>query len=142
MKKTKFLALVCALLLLAVMIVAQAVSGVAETAEPATVIEIAQVPDAAPAQNMPWTWPYLASIAGCTAATLLIVQFFKVPLERVWKIPTRLFVYMIALAIMVVATAFTTGITPDNFLLTVMNAFIVSLSAYGSYELTFAKFDK
>ena len=43
---------------------------------------------------------------------------------------------------MVVATAFTSGITPNSFLLSVLNAFIVALAAYGSYELTFAKADR
>lgn len=87
----------------------------------------------------PWTWAYLVTIAGATAATLLIVQFLKVPLDKVWKIPTRLFVYMIALVIMAVATAYTSGLTVNAFLLCVLNAFIVALAAYGSYELTFAK---
>lgn len=90
----------------------------------------------------PWTWAYLATIAGATAATLLITQYLKVPLDKVWKIPTRLFVYLLALAIMVVATAFTSGITPNSFLLSVLNAFIVALAAYGSYELTFARADR
>ena len=61
---------------------------------------------------------------------------------KVWKIPTRLFVYLIALIIMVVATAYTSGLTVNTFLLCVLNAFIVALAAYGSYELTFAKIDE
>lgn len=89
----------------------------------------------------PWTWAYLATIAGATAATLLIAQFLKVPLDVVWKIPTRLFVYAISLVIMTIATAFTSGLTVNNFLLAVLNAFIVAFAAYGSYEVTFAKRD-
>jgi len=38
--------------------------------------------------NTPYTWEYLATLAGATAATLLIVQFLKVPLDKVWKIPS------------------------------------------------------
>ena len=106
---------------------------------PAEVVTEEPVPD--PSQG-PWTWTYLATIAGATAATLLIVQFTKVPLDKVWKIPTRLFVYVIALVILTVATAFTTGLTPDSFLLCVLNSFIVALAAYGSYELTFARADR
>ena len=87
----------------------------------------------------PLTWAYLATIAGATAATLLIVQFLKIPLDKVWKIPTRAFVYIIALMIMLIATAFTTGLTPNTALLTAVNAFVVALTAYGSYEVTFAK---
>jgi len=107
--------------------------------EPAEAIVSEPTPDPTPG---PWTWAYLATIAGATAATLLIVQFTKVPLDRVWKIPTRLFVYLIALTIMVVATAFTSGITLNSFLLSVLNAFIVALAAYGSYEITFARAER
>ena len=106
------------------------------TAPTAEVVTEEPVPD--PSQG-PWTWAYLATIAGATAATLLIVQFAKVPLDKVWKIPTRLFVYVIALVILTAATAFTTGLTPDIFLLCVLNAFIVALTAFGAYELTFAR---
>ena len=37
----------------------------------------------------PLTWTYLATIAGAAAFTLLVVQFLKAPLDKVWKIPTR-----------------------------------------------------
>ena len=107
--------------------------------EPAEAIVPEPTPDPTPG---PWTWAYLATIAGATAATLLITQYLKVPLDKVWKIPTRLFVYLIALVIMVIATAFTSGITLNSFLLSVLNAFIVALTAYGSYEITFARSDR
>lgn len=98
-------------------------------------------PAPAPDPGTPYTWEYLASIAGATALTLLIVQFLKVPLDRVWRIPTRLFVYFIALLILLVATAFTTGLTLQNGLMAFVNAFLVALTAYGAYEVTFAKLD-
>lgn len=90
----------------------------------------------------PLTWTYLATIAGSAAFTLLIVQFLKVPLDKVWKIPTRVFAYFVALVIMLIATAFTTGLTTDNALLVAANAFLAATSAYGAYECTFAKHDK
>ena len=65
----------------------------------------------------PLTWTYLATIAGAAAFTLLVVQFLKAPLDKVWKIPTRVFAYVVALGVMLVATAFTTGLTVDNALL-------------------------
>lgn len=92
--------------------------------------------------NTPYTWEYLATLAGATAATLLIVQFLKVPLDKVWKIPTRVFVYIVALAILLIATAFTTGLTLQNAPLAAVNAFIVALTAYGTYEVTFAKLNQ
>lgn len=98
--------------------------------------------DPAPVPGEPLTWEYLATIAGATAATLLIVQFLKVPLDRVWKIPTRAFVYFIALMLLLAGTYFTTGLTVNTALLTAVNAVIVALTAYGSYEVTFARKNK
>lgn len=90
----------------------------------------------------PFEWEYLASIAGAAAATLLIVQFFKVPLDKVWKIPTRLLVYFLTLVIMLVATHYTSGLTLQAAVLAALNAFISALTAYGAYEVTFAKLDR
>lgn len=89
----------------------------------------------------PFTWEYLVTVAGASAFTLLVVQFLKLPLDKVWKIPTRLLVYVIALLVMVVATVFTTGLTWQNALLAFCNAFIAALTAMGAYEMTFAKKD-
>lgn len=119
-------------------LIEEATVTTAPTAEVVITTEQEPEPPVNPTEG-PWTWAYLATIAGATAATLLIVQFLKVPLDKVWKIPTRLFVYMIALIIMAIATAYTSGITVNTFLLCVLNAFIVALAAYGSYEVTFAK---
>lgn len=90
----------------------------------------------------PFTWEQLATIAGATLATLLVVQLLKLPLDKVWKIPTRIVVYVIAFAIMILATHFTAGITGQNAALAAINAVIVALAAMGSYELTFAKLDR
>lgn len=89
----------------------------------------------------PFDWGQLATIAGATLATLLIVQLLKLPMDRVWKIPTRIIVYVIALAIITVATHFTTGLTWNNFALGAVNAVIVALAAMGSYDLTFKKLE-
>ena len=90
----------------------------------------------------PFTWQYLATITGAAAFTLLVVQFFKVPLDKIWKIPTRLLAYIIALLTMIVATAFTSGLDVQTILLAAANAFIAALMSYGAYELTFAKMNK
>ena len=65
----------------------------------------------------PFTWSYLATIAGAAVFTLLVVQFIKAPLDKVWKIPTWFLAYIIALVTMLVATALTTGLTFDSGLL-------------------------
>ncbi len=89
----------------------------------------------------PFSWDYLATIAGATAATLLIVQLLKLPLDKIWKIPTRILVYFIALALLLLATGFTIGLNWNSGILTAVNAVIVALAAMGSYELTFAQMD-
>ena len=91
--------------------------------------------------NEPFTWAYLATIAGAAAFTLIVVQLAKVPLDKVWHIPTRLLVYFICLLVMLAATHFTAGLGWENGLLAAVNAFIAALTAYGAYELTFAKRD-
>ena len=90
----------------------------------------------------PFTWEQLATIAGATLATLLIVQLLKLPLDKVWKIPTRIVAYVIALITMLLATWFTTGLTLSNALLAAVTAVIVALAAMGTYEVTFAKAGK
>lgn len=90
----------------------------------------------------PFTWEYLATIAGATVATLLIVQLLKLPIDKIWKIPTRIVVYVIALIIMLLATQFTTGLTWSGVPLTALNAVIVALAAMGAYEITFRKIEK
>ena len=89
----------------------------------------------------PFSWEQLATIAGATTATLLIVQLLKLPLDKVWKIPTRIVVYVIALVLMIVATAFTVGLTWSNAGLAAVNAVIVALAAMGAYEVTFHKLE-
>ncbi len=98
---------------------------------------VVEVPDVNAGE--PFTWAYLATIAGAAAFTLIFVQFFKVPLDRVWRIPTRVFAYIVALVTMLVATAFTTGLDIQTALLAAVNAIIAALTAYGMYEVTFAK---
>ena len=93
---------------------------------------------AQPAQTA-YDWQSLGTIAGATAAVLMIVQLIKAPLDRIWKVPTRLVVYVIALGLMLVAQAFGGGLTWESGLLAAVNAVMVALSAYGAYEMTFKK---
>ena len=90
----------------------------------------------------PFTWGQLATILGATTAVVLIVQAFKFPLDKVWKIPTRVLVYFISLIILLLATYFTEGLTVQSALLTALNAVIVMLAACGAYEVTFRNVDE
>ena len=93
------------------------------------------------APSEPVTWEYLVTVAGASLMTLLIVQFIKAPLDKVWKVPTAFVAYMIALAILVAAHAMTSGMNANTFLLCLLNAFIAATSAMGMYEKTFRKIE-
>ena len=90
----------------------------------------------------PFTWETLATLAGATMATVLIVELLKLPLDKVWKIPTRVLVYFIALGILLLGTVFTSGLDWNRGLLTAVNAVIVALAAMGTYEVSFRKLEK
>lgn len=94
------------------------------------------------APTEPVTWEYLVTIAGASLMTLLIVQFIKAPLDKLWKVPTAFVAYIIALAILVAAHTMTGGMSINTFLLCVLNAFIAATSAMGMYEKTFRKIEK
>ena len=117
---------VAALLILATVILP--VAAMAEGVTPEVQENPIQPAPASEAPQSPFTWAYLATIAGATAATLLIAQFTKLPLDKVWKIPTRVLVYVIALVLMLLAQSFSGGLSLDSFALTLVNAFIVALA--------------
>lgn len=109
-------------------------------AESAPAIDVPTVQPAVPAAGYDWT--ALASVAGATAFTLLVVQFIKAPLDKLWHIPTRVVVYVIAFATLLIAQVLTVGFTVDGLALTAVNAVIAGSAAMGAYEMTFAKPDK
>ena len=93
--------------------------------------------------ELEYTWQILGTTAGATAAVLMIVQFVKAPLNKVWRIPTRLLVYILSALITTGARIFGVGaITWDEVLLLLVNAFVVAMAAMGSYEVTFAKLEQ
>ena len=134
MKRLIF-ALLAALLMLCVF-TATAMAEAVDVAPAGPTVTVTQAGDL-PAE--PFTWTSIATIGGAAAATLLIVQLLKLPLDRIWKIPTRIWVYIIALALMLCATAFTEGLDFNKALLTAVNAVIVALAAMGTYEMTFGR---
>lgn len=88
------------------------------------------------------TWEFLGTMSGATAAVLLIVQFIKAPLDKIWKIPTRVVAYIFALFILICVELFTTGSLPaERLILTLLNAIVVTMAAMGTYEATFRKLE-
>ena len=104
-------------------------------------VEVATEVVASEIPTSPVTWEQLATISGAALATMLIVQLLKLPLDKVWKIPTRIIVFLIAAIVMLLATYFTQGLTWNTALLTILNAVIAALTAMGAYELTFKKIE-
>ena len=90
----------------------------------------------------PFTWAYLVTIGGATVAVLLFVQVIKMPLDKIWKIPTKIVVYFVSLVVLLLATHFTTGLTVSDGFLAAFNALIVTAAAWGLYGVTFKKLDE
>lgn len=110
--------------------------GEAEVAEVAAEIIASEIP------VEPVSWDQLATVGGTALITMLIVQYTKMPLDKIWKIPTRIIVFLISFITMLLATYFTKGLDLNNALLTIFNALIAALAAMGGYEMTFAKVEK
>ena len=81
-------------------------------------VEVATEVVAAEIPTQPVTWEQLATIGGAALATMLIVQLLKLPLDKVWKIPTRIIVFVIAFVVLILATYFTEGLSWNTALLT------------------------
>ena len=75
----------------------------------------------------------LATYAGATAATLAVTQVFK-GVGFIDKIPTRIFSYVVALVLLIAATAFTAGLTVESAALCIINAVVVSLASNGAFD--------
>ncbi len=88
------------------------------------------------------TWEFLGNFAGVVVAVTILIQFLKLPLDKVWKVPTRFFVYGISLVLLVAVEYFTKGIVVDQIPLLLINAVLVTISAMGAYELTFKKLEE
>ena len=98
----------------------------------------AQAASLSGARQSLFNWAELGTLAGATAATMLVVQFTKLPLDRVWKIPTRLLVLAVSFVILLLAQIFTDGLTPESLPLIALNSFIVAAASMGMYEVAHA----
>ena len=93
------------------------------------------------------TWEFLLTFSGAVAAVTLLVQLLKLPIDKVTmklfgkdcKIPTRMVVYIIALAILYAAQGFMGLLNWNTGTLTLINGAIVTYAAMGVYEVTFKK---
>ncbi len=89
-----------------------------------------------------YSWDYLSSFTGIVACVTLIIQFTKVSLDKVWKIPTRFVVWVLSYILLVLVSWFTTGVTANVLLMSALNAIVVTLASMGAYEATFSKVEE
>lgn len=80
-----------------------------------------------------FSWSMLATYSGATLATMLITQLLK-GVSLIEKLPTRVFSYLVAFVLLLLSTAFTTGLTLDSGALCLINAVVVSLAANGAFD--------
>lgn len=119
MKKLKLLVMTLAMLLVF------AIPACAEAAQPGV--------------NAFFDWSYLATYSGAVAAVVFIVQFLKLPIDRIGHVPTRALVYVASLAVLLLAQLFTAqAFTPEVIALAALNAVIVAFAAMGVYERAIA----
>ena len=85
-----------------------------------------------------FTWAILATYAGATLATTLVTQLLK-GICFIDRIPTRIFSYVVALIILLMATFFTGALTWNTAALCVVNAAVVSLAANGAFDAVSTK---
>lgn len=83
-------------------------------------------------------WTTLGTMAGATAAVLVIVQYIK-PL--VPKLDTRILALILSVIVLEVATAISGG-GIQEYAIGLLNAVLVASAAMGSYEVTFKASDE
>lgn len=87
-----------------------------------------------------FTWESLGTFSGAVALVVFVVQLLKLPLDRVWKIPTQYVVYFISLCVLLLAQAFALGgLSVEAALLCVLNAAVVALSAMSAYDMAIGR---
>lgn len=81
-----------------------------------------------------FTGKELATYGGALAATLILTQLFK-GVGFIEKVPTRIFSFIIALAVLILANALFIGnLTGGTVFLCFFNAAIISLASNGAYD--------
>lgn len=82
----------------------------------------------------PLTWEYLVTVGGCAVFVMIVVQLTKEQLDKVIKIPTAWYAYILAVITMLLATAFTSGLSVSTGVLTLFNGWIVAATAGRTYD--------
>lgn len=89
-----------------------------------------------------FTWESIGTFSGAVALVVFLVQLLKLPLDKVWKIPTQYVAYGISLVVLLLAQAFVPelgGLSVETALLCVLNAAVVALSAMSAYDVAIGR---
>ena len=78
-----------------------------------------------------FTWAWLATVAGCTLATVLITNGLAAAMG--WT--ARWVALAVAVALMLLATGFSVGLTAETLALAVVNGFVVYTAAVGGNQM-------
>lgn len=81
------------------------------------------------------TWEGLATFSGSVAIVGIIVQFTKKLFDKIVKIPTKFYTYIISVIILILADYFTGKFSMSYITLDLFDAVLVSLAANGTYYL-------
>lgn len=85
-----------------------------------------------------FTWESIGTFTGSVALVVFLVQLLKLPIDRIWKIPTQYVAYGISLTVLLLSRVFAPGqgaLDVQSVLLCVLNAAVVSLSAMSAYDM-------
>lgn len=88
-----------------------------------------------------FTWAALGTYAGATVLTMMVTQLFK-GVRFIEQIPTRLFAYLVALIVLLMASIITGTLSFETGSLAAINAVVVALAASGGYDAVMIDRDK
>ncbi|MCH5278579.1 MAG: hypothetical protein J1E60_02190 [Christensenellaceae bacterium] len=80
-----------------------------------------------------FTWNALLTCSGATLATTMLTQFLK-ELGFIKKIPTRIFSYVVAVVLMLLAMLFEDAFSLENVAIALINATVVALASNGAFD--------
>ena len=86
-----------------------------------------------------FSWDALLTMSGASAATLLIVQGTKRGVDRLIKLPTALYAYIVAVLLMLLATHYTGNLNGSSVMLSMLNGYVVSSTASHTYDAVLLK---
>ena len=79
------------------------------------------------------TWQALTTQAGSLLATMTVTELLK-DIGLLRRLPTRLLSFFVSLVLLLLATAFTSGLTVSRALIAPVNAAVTALACNGTYD--------